>query len=266
MRALLYRRGGLGDTLLTFPLLEILTQKGYSLTAVGNTDYFKIAKEVGWAEEVLSEIPGYEFDLKVIIGVDGNIRPFPPGREWIVGYYLRSLGLEGERFSDTLPLESLKGSPFEGKVVLHPSSGSSKKNPPLDLFLRVEEYLTGLGLDVVYLVGEADGWLKDKVSNFVESSDPLWIGRALKGSLVYIGLDSGISHLASYTGIPSVVIYGPTDPVVWKPIGRRVFQFSLGFECSPCFPNVCSSRPCLDSGELFKGLLPLLNHVLIEVD
>ncbi|MDQ7038993.1 MAG: glycosyltransferase family 9 protein [Aquificota bacterium] len=265
MKALIYRRGGLGDTLLTFPVLEILTRKGYRLTAVGNTDYFKIAKEVGWAEEVLPEIPADEFDLKLVIGTDGNISPFPRDREWVVRHYLRSSCLEGEEFSDTLPLEPLAVSPLEGKAVLHPSSGSPKKNPPLDLFLRVEEYLAGLGFEVVYLVGEADSWLKGKVSNFVESLDPLWIGRALKKALIYVGLDSGVSHLASYVGVPSIVIYGPTDPVVWKPIGSKVFQLSLGLECSPCFPDVCESRPCLDSADLFKCLLPLLNHLLIYV-
>ena len=52
---LLYRRGGLGDTLLTFPILEIFKRKGFYTVAVGNTDYFKIAKAVGWVDEVFTK-------------------------------------------------------------------------------------------------------------------------------------------------------------------------------------------------------------------
>ncbi len=265
MRALLYRRGGLGDTLLTFPLLELLRRKGYEVTAVGNTDYFRIALEVGWADRVLSEIPEEDFDLRLHIGVEGNIEPFPPGREWVVSHYLRSAGLEGS-FSKTLPLKPLEGSPLRGKVVFHPSSGSRRKNPELSLFLKLEEFIRSKGYEVVYIAGEADGWLEGRVPKLIRSLDPLWIGRAIKGALLYVGLDSGISHLASYVGTPSVIIYGPSDPVVWKPVGSKVHQVSLGLECAPCFPNVCEERTCLREDLLLERLLPLLDHLLVEIN
>lgn len=264
MKALVYRRGGLGDTLLTFPILEILKRKGYETTAVGNTDYFKIAKEVGWADEVLSFIPEGDFDFEAVISFEGNVRPFPERRVWVVEHYLRSLGLE-EGFSSELPLDPAPASPLEGKVVLHPSSGSPKKNPPLELFLRLQDYLSYIGFDVVYLIGEADGWLKGKVSPFIETNDPLWMAKALKGAKIFVGLDSGVSHLSSYLGVPSVVIYGPTDPLVWRPLGRRVWQVTLGLECSPCFPNVCEERACLSAEKLLDRLLPLLDHILVHV-
>ncbi len=266
MKALIYRRGGLGDTLLVFPILEILKGKDYEITAVGNTDYFSLAKEVGWADRILSEIPEGEFDLEVIISTDGNVKPFPDRRVWVLEHYLDSLGMRGEPFSDILPLRPLPNSPFKGKVVIHPSSGSRKKNADISLFLELEEFLRGRGCEVAYLVGEADGWVKEKLGEFVESYDPLWIAKALKGALLYIGLDSGISHLSSYLGLPTIVIYGPTDPTVWRPVGRRVYQVSLELECSPCFPDVCEERDCLDRGLLSQRLLPLLDHLLIKVN
>ncbi len=266
MKALLYRRGGLGDTLLTFPVLEVLKDKGYRVTAVGNTDYFRIALEAGWADEVRSEIPSEDFDLRIVIAVDGNVSPFPRKRIWTVEHYIRSLSLGEERFSKEIPLKPLPNSPFEGKVVLHPSSGSHKKNPDLELFLELEEFLKGRGFEIVYLIGEADLWLEDKVDNYVKSLDPLWIAKAIKSAQLYVGLDSGISHLASYVGVPSVVIYGPTDPIVWRPIGKKVYQIYLNLECSPCFPDVCSQRPCLDRRSLLDRLLPLLDHLLVQID
>ncbi len=264
-RALLYRRGGLGDTLLTFPILEILKREGFHVTAVGNTDYFKIASEVGWADRVVSEIPPESWDKEVIFSLD-CINPFPSRREWIVSYLLRQVGFEGKGFSKVLPIEPLKESPFEGKALLHPSSGSFKKNSDISLFFEVQGFLEGRGIEVTYLVGEADLWMKELLPDFVESFDPLWIAKAGKSALLYVGLDSGISHLFSYLGVPSVVIYGPTDPVVWKPIGERVFQIVPSLECNPCFPYTCSCRGCLEKELILKRLLPLLDHLLVKIN
>ncbi len=251
---LFYRRGGLGDTLLTFPLLELLKKSGKRLWAVGNTDYLIIAKEVGWADEISSEVPKYEFEGKIVISLDGNIKPFPEKRMWIVEHYLRSASLTGS-FSKTLPLEPMEKSPLENHIVLHPSSGSWKKNPPLELFLRIERFLKKEGYKTIYLVGEADQWLRDHVKNYFESFSPLEIAKALKSAKLFVGLDSGLSHLASYCGLPTFIFYGPTNPVIWRPIGERVFQISLELFCSPCFPNTCDERKCLSVDLLFDRFL-----------
>ncbi|RMH80142.1 MAG: lipopolysaccharide heptosyltransferase family protein [Acidobacteria bacterium] len=258
---LLYRRGGLGDTLLTFPLLELYKRYGKRAWAVGNTDYFEIAKEVGWADVVSSELPNMDFEGMTIISYDGNVEPFPKGRVWVVEHYLRSAGLEG-RFSEELPLKPLKDSPLVGTAVLHPSSGSRKKNPPLELFLMVEDFLKRKGFKTIYLLGEADGHLKAHLREYWESFRPLEIGRALKGAKLFIGLDSGLSHLASYCGLPTFVFYGPTDPLVWKPIGRRVFQISLNMPCSPCFPKVCEERGCLEVVGLYRRFVELFQSLV----
>ena len=44
----------------------------------------------------------------------------------------------------------------------------------------------------------------------------------LASARLFIGNDSGISHLAAAAGTPSVVIFGPTDPRVWAPRGECV--------------------------------------------
>jgi len=258
-KALLYRRGGLGDTLLTFPILEILKKKGYETVAVGNTDYFAIAKEVGFADRVYSFIPNENFDLRVVISLDGNVKPFPEKRTWIVEHYLKSLNLK-EEFSKELPLKPAESSPLRGKVVIHPSSGSKKKNPPLEFFLKLKEFFEGKGKAVIFLLGEAEEDLKEVLTPHFFSLSPLEIAKHLKNAELYIGLDSGISHLASYLGVPSFVVYGPTDPIVWRPIGKRVYQISLNLECSPCFPNVCKEKACLNSPELFSKTVKAILH------
>ncbi|MCS7171500.1 MAG: glycosyltransferase family 9 protein [Aquificaceae bacterium] len=251
---LLYRRGGLGDTLLTFPILELLKRSGKRVCAVGNTDYFLLAKAVGWVDLISSEVPEGDFEERIIISFEGNLRPFPEDRVWIVEHYFRSLGFENH-FSRIIPVEPKLGSPLEGCAVLHPSSGSPKKNPPLELFLRIEDFLRREGLRTLYLIGEADGWLKEYVKNYFESLSPLEMARALRTARLFVGADSGLSHLASYCGLPTFIFYGPTDPVIWKPIGERVFQIALSPPCSPCFPNVCDEKSCLPLEPLFEAFL-----------
>ena len=263
-KALVYRRGGLGDTLLVFPVLEILKAQGFHVTAVGNTDYFALARGVGWADRVLSEIPtNDDFDFKAVIGIGGNVSPFPNRRRWVVEHYLETLGFSGFPFSKTLfvePCQRLR------KAFLHPSSGSPLKNAPLEVFLEAEKYLTRNGFEVIWLIGEAETHLRGRFDReFWVDGIPELARELNKGSL-FIGNDSGFAHLSSYLGIPTVVIYGPTDPIVWKPIGAHVYQIALGFDCSPCFPNVCEVRACLSTGNILERLIPLLDHILIKVN
>jgi len=39
---------------------------------------------------------------------------------------------------------------------------------------------------------------------------------------IFIGHDSGISHLAAAVGANSILLFGPTDPNVWAPINENV--------------------------------------------
>jgi ADP-heptose:LPS heptosyltransferase len=39
---------------------------------------------------------------------------------------------------------------------------------------------------------------------------------------LYIGNDSGITHLAAAVGVPVIALFGPTDPALWAPLGADV--------------------------------------------
>jgi ADP-heptose:LPS heptosyltransferase len=56
----------------------------------------------------------------------------------------------------------------------------------------------------------------------------------MEGCRLFIGNDSGISHLAAALGIPTVAIFGPTDPKVWSPKGRNIAVVRQEIPCSPC--------------------------------
>ncbi len=257
-KLLFYRRGGLGDTLLTFPLLETFKKRKYYIVAIGNTEYFKIAKHIGWLDEIYSDfypqILGKDYETKIIFSKLKGFDPFPSKRIWIIDYYFKILNLEKD-FSWILPVKEISNSPLKNKAVLHPGSGSFKKIPDFSLFEKIEKFLISQGFKTIYLIGEGDQWIKNFTKNYWESLDPLKIAQALKSAKIFIGLDSGISHLASYLGVKSFIFFGPTDPVIWKPIGLNYIIISLNLKCSPCFPNVCKDRPCLDTESLFKKFL-----------
>jgi ADP-heptose:LPS heptosyltransferase len=44
----------------------------------------------------------------------------------------------------------------------------------------------------------------------------------LRAAAAFVGNDSGPGHLAGVIGVASLLLFGPTDPVVWKPLGPRV--------------------------------------------
>jgi heptosyltransferase III len=99
-------------------------------------------------------------------------------------------------------------------VVLHPFSGSRKKNWPLE---RFQELAARIGEPVRWLAGPEDALPgADRFDDLGE------LAHWLAGALVYVGNDSGITHLAAAVGAPTVALFGPTDPKVWGPRGERV--------------------------------------------
>ena len=39
---------------------------------------------------------------------------------------------------------------------------------------------------------------------------------------LFLGHDSGISHIAAAAGAPALLLFGPTDPDIWAPLSPRV--------------------------------------------
>jgi len=71
------------------------------------------------------------------------------------------------------------------------------------------------------------------------------IGRAER----FIGGDSGLAHLASALAVPTVVLFGPSDPMKWAARGPRHAVVRRSLACSPCFifgyHKLCHSIACM---------------------
>ena len=196
------------------------------------------------------------------IKVNSNCRlpPKPPVQERIhvAQYALENLldcGLitKADADLDGIPLPIREGrNRNHRKILLHPGAGSRRKRWPLPNFLRVADALKAKGLKPQFLLGPAEEALAEKLQHTdrkVQVLDDLRVLLELYDSAGgYIGNDSGASHLAAYSGLPTTVIFGPSDPARWAPVGRAVQIVRPGLHCRPCFeiePADCDQAECL---------------------
>jgi ADP-heptose:LPS heptosyltransferase len=56
----------------------------------------------------------------------------------------------------------------------------------------------------------------------VHIDDLYELARWLAQARLFVGNDSGITHLAAAVGTPVLALFGPTDPAVWAPRGPHV--------------------------------------------
>jgi len=136
----------------------------------------------------------------------------PPAGERIhcADFFLKQVG-GGEPGVPRIPVPSAARGDF---AVIQPFSGSRRKNWPLD---RYRELAERLELPVRWCAGP-----EEKLDGAVRLDDLYLLASWLATARIYIGNDSGITHLAAAVGTPVIAIFGPSDPAVWAPRGDRV--------------------------------------------
>src|SRR5688572_2804105 len=107
--------------------------------------------------------------------------------------------------------------PRENFAVIQPFSGSVKKNWRLENFQRLAAQLQR-SIPVFWCAGPEDPPLEGAV----HIDDLYDLACCLPRARLYIGNDSGITHLAAAVGTPVLALFGPTDPTVWAPRGAHV--------------------------------------------
>jgi len=111
-------------------------------------------------------------------------------------------------------------------VAIHPGSGAPPKNWPAPRFAALAERLAR-GKRFLLVEGPADADAAaptGALPGAVRARDlpPRVLGAVLARAGLYVGNDSGVSHLAGAWGAPVLALFGPTDPAQWSPIGPRV--------------------------------------------
>lgn len=113
-------------------------------------------------------------------------------------------------------------------TAIHPGSGSKEKNWPLQNWIDLGEDCF-VARSLLVIAGEAEEteaatlkreW-KNRNVRFAANLALPHLAALLEQTL-FVGHDSGISHLAAAVGARCVVLYGPTDPSIWAPASGDV--------------------------------------------
>lgn len=125
-----------------------------------------------------------------------------------------------------------------GPVVLHVGAGSGAKRWPMDRWASLAGLLGGdstetrsisSGAAPVFVAGEAEaeGFTPADQDRFAALggrflTDLGSLADLLRSARLFLGNDSGPTHLAAQLGVRTVALFGPTDPGRWAPIGPAV--------------------------------------------
>lgn len=140
-------------------------------------------------------------------------------------------------------------------IVIHPGSGDLRKNVPAETWVDVVRLLrkrTGVAVEVALGPAEAErgGWerLAPEADRLTRCNGLSELLAVVSRARLFLGNDSGAAHLAGILGVPTVAVFGPSDPRLWKPLGPHVQVVQAKTACSPCTfggPIACGSLECI---------------------
>lgn len=124
-------------------------------------------------------------------------------------------------------------------VVIHPGSGSRRKNWPADRFAILARALAAARQPVVLVGGEADRAVLadvavDCTAPVLTDLDLAALAAVLANAALYVGNDSGVTHVAGAVGAPTLAIFGPTRARRWRPHGPTVVAIEPVERCAIC--------------------------------
>lgn len=84
----------------------------------------------------------------------------------------------------------------------------------------------------------------------------------LRKASLFVGIDSGVMHLASSLAIPTVGLFGPTDEHYVGPQNTQSRVVKAGLSCQPCYLKPCDHLNCmrqLETEAVMQACRELLN-------
>jgi heptosyltransferase III len=165
------------------------------------------------------------------------------------------LTLPSGRMAEARDCLSRAGHDFARPLIsVHPGSGGARKCWPADSYCALLGHLRQWCDPFILLFsGPAEeesmaGALQAYAGNHhgraahLRNAGLAMVSALISMSDMFIGNDSGISHLAACMGTRTTTIFGPTDPILWKPMGNRGSVVQSKVLCAPCGDG--NSRGC----------------------
>jgi ADP-heptose:LPS heptosyltransferase len=114
-------------------------------------------------------------------------------------------------------------------IAIHPRTFGIK-GLPIGKFINIGKWIENtMGGKTIWITGQAEEENIDLIKSNFPSSPLLHlyslskVSATLSLSNLYFGCDTGISHLAAAAGARVLALFGPTNPHVWGPRGKRVW-------------------------------------------
>lgn len=158
-------------------------------------------------------------------------------------------------------------------VGIHPGSGQSAKLWPLQHFSQLVGSLLAAGLKVILFGGpeECDmnqRIIRDHLGNerIIDMSEEISIARyaetVANECQIYVGNDTGPTHMVAIAGVPVIAIYsGVIDPLEWFPPGHIVEVIMKVMPCMPCY--IADYRQCPHNLECIASVKP--EHIFAKI-
>lgn len=233
MRRLLIRPGGIGDCILCFPAIEhlraeytevwvpspvvplvrfadrvvSLASTGIGLVGIGDIPIPEaFAERIRGFDSVVSWYGANNKDFRRVMNGWEFHRALPPEND--ARHAADFFGAQVEAPGGLVP--KIRGFETERQdyIAIHPFSGSPKKNWPLENFREVARGLPG-----------PVEWCAGAAFRFEDLGE---LAAWLAGARLYIGNDTGITHLAAALGVNTIAIFTTSDAARWAPRGENV--------------------------------------------
>jgi len=261
------RGGGLGDFILTLPLIKLAHERGNRVRLYARGSYLKLlGQDWNWLEkreidELNGSAPPKIKDAMVVSfwtdqkwsqemleagankAVGLNPRPVEGG-----SFLVQASEKLGWDLAPNFKTDPILGNYFKSEndtLWVHPGSGASCKNLPLENFIsRAYQWLEEQSdRKVFFSFGEADSKVlemfkanqvcQDHRVNIIQPGTVLnFKNQLLCHAPHYLGNDSGPGHLAANLGLPVEIWFRNTNASVWKPTGPRVVAYDLDSDSS----------------------------------
>jgi heptosyltransferase III len=140
-------------------------------------------------------------------------------------------------------------------IAIHPGAGSETKRWPPARFIELARHLAVREKRKLLVIeGPAEPGLARKIVQTLSLPEVILMEAAPLGLLaaviercrLFIGNDSGLAHLASALNVPCVLLFGPTRPEHWAPLGAHVRVIRNMQNCNGCFRG-SGSHTCLEN-------------------
>lgn len=106
------------------------------------------------------------------------------------------------------------GQPF---AVIHPIAATLQKTWPAAGFLAVAAQLRQANIDPVFIGAGQDDLSPFAAYRIIQGAPLAHIKSLLAAAALFIGNDSGPAHMAAAFRLPTIVIFGDSDPAIWGP-------------------------------------------------